>query len=365
MAAAPAPNGAGPTAGPTAAVAAIWRAIRDDRYLYAASTTMASAGRDDSMRASQLQAASHYTYTATEMTLATAEAAQRQQGRASGPSGSSSVPCVPAGTIPGPMASSASASNASAAAGSNAPGPGSSSARVTQPPAQQPPRRQSVRAAARATAEQEQQQSRVDGLAAELATLRKRLAEQERAHKEHRDRAAGLAKENGELWWGLVEAAGQRQRAVDLTAQNTDLRQRLAEAAGQQERAAALEGRLALYEGGAGPMASGQQWGEAELEAAAERLKAAAKRVEELRLEARVASAAEARAEALAEERVKRRRLEISSTFECPICCEDKPKEERRALFPCGHPFCKECAGKLPTCPTCRQPVKGTLRIFE
>eukprot|EP00741_Cyanophora_paradoxa_P011498 tig00020557_g11108.t1 len=63
-----------------------------------------------------------------------------------------------------------------------------------------------------------------------------------------------------------------------------------------RNRVEELRRRAALYEGGA--EAGGRPWGEAELEAAAERLKAAAKRVEDLRIKTRAAA--------------------LAATFECP-----------------------------------------------
>eukprot|EP00741_Cyanophora_paradoxa_P005996 tig00000955_g5814.t1 len=138
-------------------------------------------------------------------------------------------------------------------------------------------------------AEAAEQQQRMTALAAENAGLQARLAEA----AEQQQRMTALAAENAGLQARLAEAAEQQQRAAALEAENASLQARLAQAVeGQQRRAAALEAekaslsdRLSLYEGGAG--LANRQWGEAELEEAGGRLKAAAQRVEELRIEAR------------------------------------------------------------------------------
>eukprot|EP00741_Cyanophora_paradoxa_P005713 tig00000903_g5537.t1 len=175
-----------------------------------------------------------------------------------------------------------------------------------------------------------------------------------------------LEAENAQLRQRLAEAVAQRDLAMALEAENathwkalevknTDLCTRQAE----------LEGRLALYEGGAGP--SGQQWGEAELEAAADRLKAAAGRVEELRMQRRIealaAALAEARAAPLAEERASA----LAATFECPICFKRKDRGERRALHPCGHVLCATCTPRVTDreCPKCRGSITGFSPVFD
>eukprot|EP00741_Cyanophora_paradoxa_P013691 tig00020704_g13217.t2 len=86
----------------------------------------------------------------------------------------------------------------------------------------------------------------------------------------------------------------------------------------------------------------GRPWGEAELAAAAERLKAALARVEELRIAARAAAL---------------------NRFECPVCLHEKERGERRLLHPCGHVVCAACvqrlAGGAGTCPIWREPFGG------
>eukprot|EP00741_Cyanophora_paradoxa_P005689 tig00000903_g5516.t1 len=188
-----------------------------------------------------------------------------------------------------------------------------------------------------------------------LAVQRSQLAELEKERAEHVYRLVKMKMEADTLKWGMKDKA-ELQKTLEATRQK-DKRLGLSE-----RRQAELELLLVLYEGKAAP--NDQQWGEAELEAAAERLKAAAKRVEELRIEARAA--------ALVEERVKRRRLEGPSTYECPICCEEQDPKERRLLTNCGHVICATCAQKTlatkdgaKVCPTCRKPVTGVSPIFD
>eukprot|EP00741_Cyanophora_paradoxa_P022799 tig00021518_g22020.t1 len=249
-----------------------------------------------------------------------------------------------------------------------------------------------VQAALEKSAElQEAKSAELAGLKEQNAALRRRLEEADAEHGRHlaqvarqatreRDRAAALEAETAELKTEMNElmsrlagaaadADAQRQRAAALEVEKGDqmklheqLRAEAAEQLARSERQRAeLEGRLALYEGGAGP--SGQQWGEAELAEAAERLKAAAGRLEALRIHRRVE-------EALAEERVKRRRTEGSATYECPICCEEQDPKERRNPGPCGHVVCAACTKKFGKskkrlCFTCRRHVKTISPIYE
>ena len=53
---------------------------------------------------------------------------------------------------------------------------------------------------------------------------------------------------------------------------------------------------------------------------------------------------------------------EADGTRECDICMN--ATAEFYALVPCGHILCKRCAGQFTKCPTCAQPVSGTLRVF-
>eukprot|EP00741_Cyanophora_paradoxa_P016013 tig00000042_g15459.t1 len=127
------------------------------------------------------------------------------------------------------------------------------------------------------------------------------------------------------------------------------LRVLASERAAAVAEAAALRERLALYEGESAAAPGGRPWNEAELEAAAERLKAATRRVEALRIEARAAA------------RIR---------FQCTICLEEKERGERRALNPCGHVVCAACAQQLAdgarrACPKCRRPFQGFIPIFE
>lgn len=46
----------------------------------------------------------------------------------------------------------------------------------------------------------------------------------------------------------------------------------------------------------------------------------------------------------------------------CPVCFDT---EVDTVLVPCGHTYCASCAGKSrKTCGMCRQPVKGTMKVF-
>eukprot|EP00741_Cyanophora_paradoxa_P004728 tig00000826_g4586.t2 len=153
--------------------------------------------------------------------------------------------------------------------------------------------------------------------------------------------AAALLAENAQLRQRLAEATAQQARAAALEAENAQLRRETAaleaesaelqrgveELAGrlrlQAQQQAELDGRLALYEGGAALAAArgGRSWGEAELADAAELLQAAARRVAELRGATPAAAAREReRLSALAalaaeEERAKRRRLNVPSAL--------------------------------------------------
>ena len=59
--------------------------------------------------------------------------------------------------------------------------------------------------------------------------------------------------------------------------------------------------------------------------------------------------------------------LGVDSKVNCPVCME---RPRRRALNPCGHIFCDACAGRIISdesqqkCPTCRAPVRRSMRVF-
>eukprot|EP00741_Cyanophora_paradoxa_P024947 tig00000056_g24080.t1 len=162
------------------------------------------------------------------------------------------------------------------------------------------------------------------GFAGQLEAAAARLREEARA--------AALAEARAEALAGsgrLAEAEAARLRA--------------------EERAAQAQERLSLYEAGsAAATPGGGSWGEAELAAAAERLQAATRRVEELRIAARAAAL---------------------NQFECPVCWDEKERGERRLLHPCGHVVCAACvqrlAGGAGTCPICREPFGGSVLIFD
>ena len=61
-------------------------------------------------------------------------------------------------------------------------------------------------------------------------------------------------------------------------------------------------------------------------------------------------------------EESQRKREETETRWSCVVCFEPC----QTALEPCGHLCCERCVGSLPNrqCPTCRQPINGTLRLF-
>ena len=64
--------------------------------------------------------------------------------------------------------------------------------------------------------------------------------------------------------------------------------------------------------------------------------------------------------------------LGVDRKINCPVCME---RPRKRALNPCGHLLCDVCAGRIigsgsqrdespPKCPTCRAPVRRSMRVF-
>eukprot|EP00741_Cyanophora_paradoxa_P002333 tig00000600_g2263.t1 len=210
----------------------------------------------------------------------------------------------------------------------------------------------------------------LEAAAEQLAAAAERMKTEARAAALAEERAEGLAREReAALAEALTEAAALRERLAEAEAARLRAEERAAqaqaEAAAQRASkeqaeafarvqaqatataAAALRERLALYEGGSADGApGGRPWGEAEIAAAAERLQAATRRVEELRVEARVAALAR---------------------FECPVCLEKKARAERRLLHPCGHVVCAACVQPIASgdgkCPICRGTFGGSARL--
>eukprot|EP00741_Cyanophora_paradoxa_P004720 tig00000826_g4581.t1 len=227
-------------------------------------------------------------------------------------------------------------------------------------------------AAEKALASEQQQQqalaeaaSRAQASELQLRRMAAAMQEQARATLEQRramhEQQQKLAAE-GTALRGHLRRLVETEMQLRFQVQAADHRQAVLqnEISSLQKRLSEANERLALYEGGAGPGGPGapvRRWSEAELAVAAQRLKAAARRLSDLRFEAKVESAVE--------ERVKRRRLESLSAFECTICCEEQEVKKKRVLTNCGHVFCAACAGRLAECATCRKPVTGTSLIFE
>eukprot|EP00741_Cyanophora_paradoxa_P001003 tig00000451_g967.t1 len=157
-------------------------------------------------------------------------------------------------------------------------------------------------------------------------------------------------------------AATAEQRAADAERRAAEAEARAARLAeGRDEEAAALRRRLEELEGqleGAERLDGGYLKGlsEAQLDALAERLHAAIRRVEAERREAIRREAAAAAAQ---------------RTFDCCLCLERRPLGERRALHPCGHVVCggADCGPRLIAerrpCPQCRAVLTGISPIFE
>jgi hypothetical protein len=92
---------------------------------------------------------------------------------------------------------------------------------------------------------------------------------------------------------------------------------------------------------------------------------ARADRLERELEEARNEAARHARQAARAEAALARARRDDDDARLCAVCL-DAPKDA--ALVPCGHRTCRGCAKalrrrKLP-CPSCRQPIEGTIKVY-
>jgi hypothetical protein len=92
---------------------------------------------------------------------------------------------------------------------------------------------------------------------------------------------------------------------------------------------------------------------------------ARADRLERELEEARRQAAQHARQAARAEAALARARRDDDDARLCAVCL-DAPKDA--ALVPCGHRTCRSCAKalrrrKLP-CPSCRQPIDGTIKVY-
>ena len=89
-----------------------------------------------------------------------------------------------------------------------------------------------------------------------------------------------------------------------------------------------------------------------------------------LALEAASAAANEALASTREELTQARKRLDtVESERTCSICFEgaDDGTAVNTALTPCGHCYCEECAKLIvgDRCPTCKQPARGSLKVFR
>eukprot|EP00741_Cyanophora_paradoxa_P021283 tig00021348_g20543.t1 len=194
----------------------------------------------------------------------------------------------------------------------------------------------------RAAAERARSEAEVRAEAAEqrAAAAEHRAVQEQRRREEAQKRAEEAERGRADAAQAAEAARGELREAEARAARAEERAGRAeAEAAGLLGR---LEQTLRLDEAHLRSLPA------AELDALRPRLLEAIERVAELRATARALS------------------------FDCVVCLDSKPREQRRALQPCGHSLCLECAETLHAqqrpCPSrCNNgaPIAGILRVFE